>query len=360
VAYNFVPKTAEEIGKAKIPNGAQLVKAYNFILKQDSRAKEPFAIDKTKPSDIKVLRGLKSSIDLTKIKELAPNFKFTWGNGSRGNSGVANRGIGFESDLVYDFNLYRSTGPGNDFASLSKNGNFVETFEKSYLMKWSDYEVKQMGELNQKRPLVFVGDQPMISPATGSNYDIGATVTDLTLLPKGNKSVSLGPVHVSAKFGKTVTFFGIGIKTILTPTEINQGYISNTKGQALLNMLGVDNIKFCQVFQQYGSGAGSEEEIDVTAKCDKAKLTNFLKGGIGHGYVLVHKIGNEVHHKMMTPTVLESAAKPTSVKVRYPFGSAKRVDIFVETSLFSLKMNIRSKDGDLYPTHIMADYVMKH
>lgn len=357
MAFNFIPKSAKEIGEAKFTYGVELIAAYNLVQKRNSKANQPFALDKSVQSKVKVQRALKENIEIADLKAVAPHFTFSWGNGSRGGVGAANKGIGFEADLVEDFQKYLD---GEDSYSQFKNGNFIETFMSKYADKWDDFEVKAMGELNQKRPMVFVGDQPLISPATMGNYNIGATVTDLTIKPKGKRASSFKDLYLSAKYGSTVTFFGIGIRTILTPAEIDAGMINNANGKSLLKMLGIDNMKFCQVFKQYGTTVQPPEEIDVTSTCQKDKLTNFLKSGIGSGYILVHKLNGKVHHFEMTLDKLSTACTIQSVKVRYPYGTAKRVDIFVETNLLSLKMNIRSKAGDLYPTHIMADYTMKH
>ena len=52
------------------------------------------------------------------------------------------------------------------------------------------------------------------------------------------------------------------------------------------------------------------------------------------------------------------SAKVKSVKVQYPKkGTAKRLDIEVVTKLYIFKINIRNKQGGLYPSHIMCDYV---
>jgi hypothetical protein len=40
-------------------------------------------------------------------------------------------------------------------------------------------------------------------------------------------------------------------------------------------------------------------------------------------------------------------------------GNGKRVDIVIESPLYSFKINIRNKQGGIYPSHIMCDYVKK-
>jgi hypothetical protein len=63
----------------------------------------------------------------------------------------------------------------------------------------------------------------------------------------------------------------------------------------------------------------------------------------------------------MDKATAAKAVKPKSVKVRYPAtGTAKRIDILIETDLFEFKVNIRNKQGGVAPSHIMCDYSTKH
>jgi hypothetical protein len=65
----------------------------------------------------------------------------------------------------------------------------------------------------------------------------------------------------------------------------------------------------------------------------------------------------------MTESFLEQASNiTTNLTIEYPVGgSAKRIDIKLETKLYELNFNIRSKAaGVTFPTHIMCDYKFKH
>ena len=66
----------------------------------------------------------------------------------------------------------------------------------------------------------------------------------------------------------------------------------------------------------------------------------------------------------MTESFLTEASTITSpeLTIYYPVGgSAKRIDIKLETKMYELNFNIRSKAaGVTYPTHIMCDYKFKH
>ena len=136
-----------------------------------------------------------------------------------------------------------------------------------------------------------------------------------------------------------------------------------------LYLFGLDAQKFTGVFTGYKPKFGKVlrgEKETISAKLTparKAKLENFLKTVIGSGYWLLHLDNrNEVHIFKMTTQFLNKASTITSsdLSIEYPVGgSAKRVNIKLDTELYSLTFNIRNKQGGIYPSHIMCDYKMK-
>ena len=100
----------------------------------------------------------------------------------------------------------------------------------------------------------------------------------------------------------------------------------------------------------------------ATSRYDSSKLSNLIKSGIGEGYYMVtagkggyefYKIDSEYLNKASTVT--------SGVEVYYGGleGKGKRVDVIFESELYKFKVNIRSKTGSVYPTHIMCDYYKK-
>ena len=86
-------------------------------------------------------------------------------------------------------------------------------------------------------------------------------------------------------------------------------------------------------------------------------LLQLLVTGIGYGYHMVHKKGKKIEFYEMSRRRMMDSAKIKSVTVLYPKpGSAKRIDIEIVTKLYIFKVNIRNKQGGLYPSHIMCDY----
>ena len=56
------------------------------------------------------------------------------------------------------------------------------------------------------------------------------------------------------------------------------------------------------------------------------------------------------------------ASQPTSgIEIQYggSSGLGKRIDIVFESEKYRFKINIRNKQGKLYPSHIMCDYKKK-
>jgi hypothetical protein len=75
---------------------------------------------------------------------------------------------------------------------------------------------------------------------------------------------------------------------------------------------------------------------------------------------MVHQIkGNDIEYiNFLTEKDLNNfISKIKEAYIAYPKpGEAKRVDVFVKYDKIEFKINLRSKTGGIYPTHIMADY----
>ena len=189
--------------------------------------------------------------------------------------------------------------------------------------------------------------------------DVGPTVTDITL--KTDK----GPMYLSLKMGGTVTFFNAGVMKYLTKADIESGTIRQKEGKALLDTLGIDHQMFVDVFQKYDPKAGkaAKKEIDVTTKVNKARLIDFLASGVGYGYYLIHAASptkDSVTEFYIDKKDVMNYVQPQRVIVQYPTGgSAKRIDVLIETPKFTFKVNIRNKQGGTYPSHVMCDYKVK-
>ena len=351
--YSFIPQSSDDIRKSTLPNKDKVAKLFDLIQQQTGSAiKDPLAIDFKKPNNIKIHRGLQGELDLTPLqKDLG--IKLSFGNGSRGNAGAGNRGLAFERFLSKDLGLYLQTR--SDSAEY-KYPKFMKMFINKYLKDKKDIEIIDEGALNKPRPLKFSGSSVYVG---GPLSNVGPTVTDITL--KTDK----GPMYLSLKMGSTVTFFNSGVMKFLTKKDIDEGTIRVKEGKALLDTLGIDHQMFIDVFQQYDPKArkAPKKEINVTTKVNKKRLTDFLASGVGYGYYLVHAASptkDSITEFYIDKGDVLKYVQPQSVVVQYPTGgSAKRIDVVIETPKFTFKVNIRNKQGGTYPSHVMCDYKIK-
>ena len=274
-------------------------------------------------------------------------------------NGKVNKGMSFEQNLENDLNNLK-----NGVAKYH-HPDFIDDFEKNYLKGSIVEEVENTGKKNTPRPLKMSGNKVYVSVRGGSRTeDIGSSVADLIVKTKGNGN----KFNLSLKYGSTVTFFNSGLQTIMTQQDFKKGSFDDPIAQALINLFSIDTQKFIGVFTGYSGSTLSGKKIKATKQTetvdvDIGDLQDFIKTVIGKGYLLVHLDNkNKVHITEVDDNFLNLASKPINnkIKIEYPTGgSAKRIDIRVETSKFDLNFNIRNKQGGIYPSHIMCDYKMK-
>lgn len=351
MAYNFFPTKSADILKTLKNNPdkvAEIDDLFKYCRKKFQQVSTPINIDPTKLHTVNVSRSLQGSLDLKRtIKEAKlKSIKIKFGNGSAGNRGVNNRGNLFEGIFAgavrsyWNGDVIRDPQIDKAVQHLAKTYNFTDL---------KDLEVVEEGAQNTARPLKFTPG-PFISSPTNS-LDIGKTVTDLTLKSKG-KDIA----YLSLKLGNTTTFFNIGIKTILTPTEIKTGNIKNQSGLKLLKMFGIDPVIFCKIFNgKLSSGV----VINTWPKVNKSYLEKFIQSGMGYGFHVIHKLSTEVKSTKINKSYMTTASRPKSCTVYYggKGGKGKRIDMEILTGKYRMKFNIRdTQGGDGYPTRIMGDF----
>lgn len=353
MAATFIPKNYAEV--AGTPAYKKYVedyfKLFNHFEKKYPKIILPFALDITKPSIVKITRGV-SPLDLNSLKnslKIKLTLKFGEGSRKKGSADVqVNRGNQFEQNMVDALNKYIQ---GETITNAS-HAKFIKEFVEYYKLTKID-EVKSVGELNQKRPLQFTTSGVFIG--TTGDPEIGKIVTDINVLPKNHKII-----YLSLKFGKKVTFANPGVATLFPEKDFKANKLQNNNAHTLLEMFGMNEAKFIATFESYGAGKMYKDTENTFGKINKQSLQSFIKSGIGYGYHMVHLLGASIKHKEMTKSYLDQAATPKSCTVFYGgLGSGaagKRVDIIVETNAYKLQFNLRSKSGGLYPTHLMIDY----
>jgi len=358
-AFSIFPKSEDEIDNPKIKQLFKIVKSYPGLSLED-----PIVLDSNRPNSVKISRSLQRDSKFIAFLseklgiELDPynggkwnGLTINWGEGSRGGRGIKSKGIGFEGELLSDLELLKEQGINEDNKDQFIHPGLIIEISKELSLKQGNFDVRSEGDKNQSRPIKFE-DGPVIS---FSNTSVAATLTDITII-KDSKEY-----YLSAKFGSTTTFFNSGITKVLPKSEIKSGEITNSNGKSLLETLGIDNKTFCKVFNEYPDGDFSSLN-GVTTKYDSSKISNLIKSGIGEGYYVVtaSKKGYEFY-KIDSSYLSEASDITSGVEVYYGGleGKGKRVDIIFESALYKFKINIRSKTGSVYPTHIMCDYYKK-
>ena len=92
---------------------------------------------------------------------------------------------------------------------------------------------------------------------------------------------------------------------------------------------------------------------------DPKGLRTLLQSGIGFGYHVVHQKGKNIFHKQMDESTMKKAATVSNITIYYggKTGRGKRIDMEMESPLYSFKLNIRDTQGnDGYPTRMMCDF----
>jgi len=360
-AFTIFPKSEDEITNPKVKKLYSIIKSYPGLSIED-----PLVLDPDSPNTAKITRALQRDNKFieflsgklnTKIDDLNggkwEGLSIKWGEGSRGGRGVKSKGLGFEGELYADLETLRDEGINQSNLNDFKYPDLIMDIAKELGLKQNNFTVQSEGEKNQSRPLKFDGGGPIIAFSAGSAAE---TLTDITITKGSTK------YYLSAKFGNTLTFFNSGITKVLPADEIKSGEIKNQDGKALLATLGIDNKTFCKVFNDYPDADFSDLN-GPTSKYDSSKLKNLIKSGIGEGYYMVKAGGKGGYEFSKIDSKYANLASdvtgPVSVYYGGLGGNGKRIDIVVESALYKFKINIRNKQGGLYPSHIMCDYVKK-
>jgi hypothetical protein len=360
-AFTIFPKSEDEIINPKIKQLFNIIKSYPGLSIDD-----PLVLDPDSPNTAKITRALQRDNKFIEFLSKKLNTKIDglnggkweglsikWGEGSRGGRGVKSKGLGFEDELYADLETLRDEDINQSNLDKFKYPNLIIEIAKELGLEQDNFTIVKESDKNQSRPLAFDGGGPVIK---FSNETAAATLTDITIT-KGSTNY-----YLSAKFGNTLTFFNSGITKVLPTDEIKSGEIKNQDGKALLATLGIDNKTFCKVFNDYPDADFSKLN-GPTSKYDSAKLKNLIKSGIGEGYYMVKAGGKGGYEFSKIDSKYANLASdvtgPVSVYYGGLGGNGKRIDVVVESALYKFKINIRNKQGGLYPSHIMCDYVKK-
>lgn len=355
-AFSVFPTTEDEISNEKIKELFKIIKKYpklsiNDPIVLDPKSPNTAKISRSLQRDPKFIEYLNNELDI----ELDPisgskwdGVSIQWGEGSRGGRGIKSKGLGFEGELAADLELLREEGISNLNKDQFKYPDLMIEISKELGLKKGNFKIIPEGKKNQSRPLGFKSGGPVVEFSQGSAAE---TLTDITINKKGTK------YYLSAKFGSTLTFFNSGITKILPASEIKAGKITNSDGIALLDTFGIDNETFCKVFNDYPD-ANFSKVNGASTKYSIPKIKNLIKSGIGEGYYMVKAGGKSSQFEYIDSKYTNTASDISTPLIYYGGigGDGKRIDIVIESPIYKFKINIRNKQGGLYPTHIMCDY----
>lgn len=358
-AYTEFPKEEGDISNTKVRELFKIIKSFPGLQIED-----PLALDPNKKNSPKITRTLKNNAAFIEHLENGLNIEIedsneiikweglsiSFGEGSRGGRGVKSKGLSFEAEIAADLNNFKAGN--NEFTHPDLAKKIIDEFK----LTSTNFTVKEDGSSNKSRPLVFTDKGPIVGY---SGENIADTLTDLTIEKEGKK------IYLSLKFGGTLTFFNAGVaKDVFPKDDFSDKKIDSPKGVALLDTLGIDNELFCRVFNEYkedGSGTNFTEFHENVEDYDKDKLFNLVESGIGTGYYML-KGGKSTEFFFVGDEYNKAASQPTSgINIQYggATGLGKRIDIVFESEKYKFKLNIRNKQGKLYPSHIMCDYKAK-
>jgi len=343
-----------------------------FVFDSDSRSyQEERPILKARWIDVSSSKGSKKSIEFevglsdqlrTKVIPLK-SLKKVDDFGGRGAGGKkVNLGNQFEEHWVADSEKVLSgQTKGNRY--VQKIIGLNEDLTKQ--MKKGLSGVVAEGGANKSRPLVFSGNGLVVAAEGRLTEDMGSTLTDVTFQYGENKD----PVYLSLKYGPTLTFFNSGVggrngPLLFTPAMIKEFKISSPAGKAFLDMFGIDEVKFCESFNNYPRSKPIQNHKVVSRSFNKTAIEKLLRSGIGYGYYMVHHKGSGTNIEIyeIDKAYMRSASTITGgITINYGGmdGKGKRIDIECESGKYRFKFNIRNKQGGQYPTHVMCDYKKK-
>ena len=345
-------------GNSGKENSAKML--FDLVCRQGLRGKNNIEFTCNFPGGKGVSRRV-TSVDLyLDLEDFAKTSEF--GGQIKGGKKI-NMGNQYEDDLTQSLIDYCSG------QTPKKYSEHVNQIVSALTEKYGSAPTKAIGEggKNQKRPLAKKGNNIIISAGGATTNNIGSTLTDITLEVDGK------PVYISVKFGSTLSFFNCGIRSsgkgnlaLFPEAKLKAGEIPDD-GRDYLEMFGIDQQKFLDVFANYGKGTGTTVENDIERTTlspgGKKALQDMIKSGVGYGYWMCHYTGSDLNFYEIDQNYMNKAATLVGNSVEINYGGAggrgKRIDMIFETQSYEFKFNIRNKQGGVYPTHTNGDYYKK-
>ena len=299
------------------------------------------------------------------------DLRFTFGDGSRGNKGAKNRGLKFEDDIVASFEIWKQGEPYEPGAIIKPNIEkfILELVEMYNLTKYSQLIIVPEGALNKSRPLnvtgtgMYVGNSPV--------FDIGATVTDVTVKGSGAQGASDKVVYLSLKKGSTVSYFGAGLSTSYlvgypASGQVDMKYKHRTGFIQLCKHFGIDLDLFDQVFRYKVTPSRPIANV-VPSNYNKQAIGQLIKSAIGYGFHMVHLFdtgAKQIKHYLATNQYMSANSQIIGAPRIYYGGKqgfSRRVTVEVQTKDYRrIEFTIRNKTNTaLAPKDLLSQFYYK-
>lgn len=222
---------------------------------------------------------------------------------------------------------------------------------------------------NTRRPLKVINGKLYIDMNDINN------ISDMRIYFKDNHHAIAGTLfisteYISQKSTGLVTFINLGVNNdnCFRESYIKNNAITTELGICILETFGINKDGFCDIFNNYANG--NIDEISTTAEkynqiinfdgmtssnIFKLKIQEFLNQCMGNGNMIIsHNISDKdrlYRSKKVNTNVLRYKSYYGGKRKR-----GKRIDIEIFTNSLIFTVNIRNKQGGIYPSHIMCDF----
>lgn len=222
---------------------------------------------------------------------------------------------------------------------------------------------------NTRRPLKVINGKLYIDKNDINN------ISDMRIYFEDNHHAIAGTLfisteYISQKSTGLVTFINLGVNNdnCFRESYIKNNAITTELGICILETFGINKDGFCDIFNNYANG--NIDGISTTAEkynqiinfdskiCSnifKLKIQEFLNQCMGNGNMIIS-------HNISDKDRLYRSKKVNTNVLRYKsyYGGkrkkGKRIDIEILTNSLIFTVNIRNKQGGIYPSHIMCDF----
>jgi len=222
---------------------------------------------------------------------------------------------------------------------------------------------------NTRRPLKVINGKLYIDKNDINN------ISDMRIYFNDNHHAIAGALfmsteYLSQKSTGLVTFINLGVNNdnCFRESSMKNNIITTELGICILETFGINKDGFCDIFNNYANG--NIDEISTTAEkynqtinfdsmmCSnsfKLKIQEFLDQCMGNGNMIIS-------HNISDKDRLYRSKKVNTNVLRYKsyYGGkskkGKRIDIEILTNSLIFTVNIRNKQGGIYPSHIMCDF----